>query len=146
MTRVKRGVVLVGVLFLMIFMAILAANIFYLRMAEQRAGVLHVQELQAWQAAESGLEDAKVKLMKDALWPPMTVSQKAYVYSDTLSWGVYALASWRVAVRPKRADTVVVTSWGFVGDPEKPVAQRQVQAIFNPQTGQFSSFVDWGSF
>jgi len=141
----RRGVVLVGVLFLMLFMAILAAHVFYMRMTEHRAGVLHLAEVQAQRAALSGLEDAKVKLMKDPLWPHTTVSQKVYVYGDTLSWGSYGLAGYRVAVRRKKPN-VVVTCWGYVGDPAKPTAQRQVQAVFDPATAKFSSYVDWGSF
>jgi hypothetical protein len=155
----RRGVILVTVLFLVLFLAILGTHLFYLKMMEHRTGALHTEALQAFEAAQAGLEDARVKLSKNPSWPYHTSDQKVYVYTSQLDWDTdvetnrrpppqqaMKALSFRVAIEWVEGGPIILTAWGLVGDVAQPIAQRELTALYDPASGKLRQFADWGSY
>lgn len=139
----RRGAILIAALCLLVLMAVLASHQFYMMMLEQRNSNLRLREVQAFEAAQAGLDDARVKMSKSFTWMSMSANQKVFVYTAMLNASV-PTSSFRITIEPLDVG-LRVTSRGFVGPPQAPLAQRQLTALFNTSNGHYTQFIDWGS-
>jgi hypothetical protein len=132
----------------MLFLAILACCLVYLKMIEHRMGIYHKAALSALYLADAGLEDAKVKLNKNRSFPDFSDGQKSFVYLETVSWGAHEEGTFIVTIT--KPDDPASTYYdimvnGVLGDVESPEASRQLQVKYNRNTARFENFIDWGS-
>lgn len=105
--------------------------------------------------AQSGLEDARLKLERDALFPPhgdgnllkpdighKPQEQALFTYSEDMSVGGKRVGSYRVSIDTGFADRyqfVRVTSSGLVGSSEAPTAQRILKMDIDIKTSRLDT-------
>ena len=126
--RRDQGSILVVALILSVLLLILSIGFLSQRSAQNRAAQATKNQLQARLLAETGLEDALVKLSKRVDFPPLNhVTQSNFDYRNTLknSSGT-GLGSYEVSLDMRYANApywiVRVTSTGMVGDPAEPTS------------------------
>jgi hypothetical protein len=125
----RKGFTLMLVLLLTAILLVLGMGLLSERTSQYRAALQASQGAVAEALAEAGLEDARVKLEKDADFPPRGAEdQVLYSYSETVanlsgqSVGTYVIVidqRWR---RPPW-QIVRVTSIGTVGTADNPLAR-----------------------
>jgi hypothetical protein len=105
----------------------------YSRTRQYEAANHQVAEARALAIAEAGLEDARVKLNKDADFPPMgSEDQLVFSYVEEVRDldGVTVLGSYEVVVdmrwREAPVQIIRVTSIGISGDMDQPQARSRV--------------------
>jgi len=124
-------VLLMLVLFLTAGMAFLGKRVLQYRGTTQVVSAAIAREL-----AESGLEDARVKLQKDLLFPPVSsVDQLFYTYTEKLlaQDGTTLVGTYSVTIDSRYADPprsiLVITSVGCVNPARNPVpCMRKIRA------------------
>jgi hypothetical protein len=100
-------------------------------------GVLSAQFAIAGAIAESGLEDARIKLEKDPSFPPVSADQPTYSYSEDVFDldGATLLGSYTVSidttfnVAPYRI--IKISSIGLAGPSDEPLAKKKIHAEFD---------------
>lgn len=134
LVKKRRGFTLVASLFLLVVLLVLGLAFLGKRVAQYRGAVAVRAAARARAVALAGLEDARVKLEKDALFPPLGSEEQLYFsYTETLRdingqpAGTYTvtvdsrLDKWPYAV-------VRLTSVGTVGPVDDPQARRRLYA------------------
>ncbi|MBX3172196.1 MAG: hypothetical protein KF760_32625 [Candidatus Eremiobacteraeota bacterium] len=100
--------------------------------------------------AQAGLEDARLKLERDALFPPhgdgnlvdpddgaKPQEQSLFTYSEDMFWDAKRIGCYRVSIDSSFAapyQFVRVTSNGLVGPAEAPTAQRVIKVDLDIST------------
>ncbi len=133
-----------------------------------RASAQTAAASQALEVAMAGLEDARVKLMKDFKFPPPgEVDQPQYCYTEILrDPGGQAVGSYTVTIDSRwkgpPSSILKIEVWGYWGDPDNPpISSRRVTAeweeaeflrgteslatpVPNPEVGRLMHFQDHG--
>lgn len=129
-----RGSVLVAVLLVAAIFFLMGAAMLVGNSSSYRAAVLYAASTQARQLALSGLEDARIKLMKDQHFPPPgAVDQTVFGYAENVVGAEgEVVGRYEVQVDTSRAVTpymvIVVQSVGSVVRDGEVLARRQMIA------------------
>jgi hypothetical protein len=165
MRRSRRGFLLVAALLITVILLVSGLGVMSAQASRYNASARIAEGIQAKNAAMSGLEDVRVKLAKDVKFPPRKSKargQTKYAYSETLfedpddpnaevSYSVVVdFALEREVAAPNRWEPYrwglyKVTVSGYVGPRDTPIAQSQLYAEYNIDTGEFIRFEDRGS-
>ena len=131
------AVLLLGTLMLIMGMALMTSKTYQQRQLSESA-----LGLQALELARAGLEDGRVKLLKDPKFPPPSIhGQNRFCYSQALDSsqgkriGLFQVElDWSYDQSPY--DVLKLRSTGWLGaSPEQAQAQRTVEAAFRMETG-----------
>jgi hypothetical protein len=121
-------------LFLTLILFIMGAAFLSIKSFQGREAVLAENSILAAQIAEAGMEDAKIKLEKDLLFPPPgDVNQKLFSYREHFTdLDGNRLGSYTVTVDITRQVSpffiISVSSVGIAGEEEEPLAMRKISA------------------
>jgi len=132
----RRGFLLVTVLLLMILMLTLGMTFLGKRSAQYRRASLVEQALVARSLAEAGMEDARLKLQRDLLFPQQSDDQTLFSYSEVMSVNGVRVGSYTVTIdntyKAPPFLILVVRSMGQAGrDPSNPTATRRFRAEYD---------------
>ncbi|MGE0492251.1 MAG: hypothetical protein AB7S38_23770 [Vulcanimicrobiota bacterium] len=134
------GALLIGVIMLLVGLGFLASR------RSQYQAARHLREsAQALTLAESGLEDARVKMLKLYDFPPWLEGQTTFAYAEQLTTGSYQVSLERVANDNLEDGLYRVTSVGLVGPANSPSARAVVEAEM-VLPGVVATFRDGGGF
>ncbi|MGV8119039.1 MAG: hypothetical protein AB2L14_04660 [Candidatus Xenobiia bacterium LiM19] len=139
-----QGSVIILILLLLVLMFIMGMTILGMKATQAKSSVLMKQALAVKQVALSGIEDARLKLLKDIDFPPRGgTDDTLYSYSEILQFpgdsepvGEYTVtvdSSCNEPEKPSRYDRkVIITSVGVIRDPSGNVtAQHKITAILD---------------
>lgn len=103
--------------------------------------------------AVAGLEDARLKIQNDLLFPPpMAVGQTTFSYGESMTIGdppqsiagTYALIIETAYRTDPNYEVILITSTGSVGDVNNPVAQYQIKAELSMKAGaSYCHYTHW---
>jgi len=130
----RRGFLLITVLLLLTILLVLCGA--YLR---SQANYYRAARFSSWKAgarqlALSGLEDVRVKLLKDYQYPPLSLTQQRFSYVENVRDASGALVgTYRVTLQghysEKPYSLLYVQCEGHLGPPEQPLASHTVTAL-----------------
>ena len=138
-----RGSLLIGALLLASIVLLVGLGFLSKRRAQYQATLSQRNELMALALAEAGLEDARLKLLKDHSFPPYHDGQNSFSYRENLGGGSYEVQIHRY-FGTDDSELVVIESRGAAGPPERPDARRWLQAEMD--RGRIHSYKDLGSY
>ena len=120
----RRGVMFVTVLMLTSLLLILGMGFLGTQGPEGQRAVDAVASAQAYELARAGIEDAKVKFLNDLEFPPHSLDQPLFSYSEERP----GLGSYRVTIDSARASLGLfnVVGEGWVGPAAQPQAQSRI--------------------
>lgn len=130
----RRGAVLITALLILAVIFVLGVGLLYRRLEQYRAAMSASQAAQARALALAGLEQVRVKLDKDPLFPlPGAIDQSRFAFSETVvDASEQPVGSFTVELDSSRAGppyyVLVVVSTGVVasGDPSSPILARRI--------------------
>jgi hypothetical protein len=129
MNRSRRGFLLITTLLVSILIFLVCGAMVHRRSRQYEAANHQVAAARALALAEAGLEDARVKLNKDADFPPFgSEDQLVFSYVEQVFGldGVTALGSYEVTLdmrwREPPMQIYRITSIGTSGEPDSPLA------------------------
>lgn len=128
----RRGMLLVVAL-LVLGVALVAGMGLMTSQVSNYRGVKSVEDAaQALALAQSGLEDARLKLERDLDFPPKgDPGQTLFTYSEDVRIGSERIGSYRVSIdmafHSSHYDMVRIVSTGLVGPGSEPTAQRTLK-------------------
>lgn len=134
----RRAFLLIMALLACVIMVILGLGFLSKRSLQYAAAANMETACQALALAQSGLDDARVKLTKDQTFPPQgdqedglfTYSEDVFSLDGSTAVGYYTVTVDHRRVREYPEYLVVVTSEGGVGRRLDPIARRRVRAAF----------------
>ena len=147
--RRRSGSSIVAVLLLLSAVLVLGMGLLSSRVSQVRAARFSMQASQAQLLAESGLADARLKLDKRLGFPPKNMDEDEVIFTYTEDFfapdGV-RVGSYHVIVdRTWEKDPyrlIRVTSEGFLGPPDAPLARRKI--IAEMDTGSLpTQWINW---
>lgn len=131
----RRGFLLIASLLLCLVLLALGMGLLGSRSRQYDASRAAGKAAQARALAEAGLEDTRVKLMKDFDFPPLGADDQAlFGYRETVAdiGGAEVLGGYVVTVDTTHKAppyyVLVISSLGYVGSPENPEAMRKLSA------------------
>jgi hypothetical protein len=163
--RKKKGYLLITSMFLSLILLIMGMSFLGVKTMQYGGSGLIGSSLLADGIAQAGMEEAKLKLEKDLLFPPPgDEAQKIFSYSEDFLDidGVTNLGSYTVTIDSRKKDApyllVVITSAGTAGPADKALARRKITAevdvsptvrgsspaASNPRYFQFINWLDSG--
>ncbi|MFN8608948.1 MAG: hypothetical protein U0931_15550 [Vulcanimicrobiota bacterium] len=117
---------------------------------ENQASAAAIYSQQALALAEAGMEDARLKLQKDLLFPPGSEDQMIFSYVEELPSPVSALAgSYQVTIDKSHRDppyqVIVVTACGYLGPRDRPLGRRKLSAEYDlgPSRASLGHYLHW---
>jgi len=130
------GLLVVVILFSMMLL-VLGIYLLDIKVIQYRTSVLEGDYFIARGLAEAGMEDARAKLNRDAAFPPLIGDRMVFTYQDPVTdpdsgenIGTYVVTINLAKV--EAPDYLVgISSLGLVGDPDKPRAQRELNALLD---------------
>lgn len=134
----KRAFLLITVLLLISILFVLCGAYLYSQVSYYRAARSMSWKAGARQLALSGLEDVRVKLMKDWKFPPLSLTQRRFTYVERVLDAEGSLVgTYRVTLQSHYMDkpfsVLYVQCEGHLGPPEQPVASHTVTALCDLQ-------------
>jgi len=133
--RRRSGFLLVAALLISIILLTMGMALLGTRVTQYKSALLVAPAAQARAIAEAGMEDAKIKLEKDLLFPPPGADeQTSFTYAEPFTDvdGTSVLGSYTVTVdiAKKNGPFFIyrLTSTSVVGSAEKPTAMRTITA------------------
>lgn len=133
MKRQRRGFLLIMALFVAVLLFIECGSMLYRRSRQYQMATDGVYGAEALSLAEAGLEDARVKLDKDADFPPQAaIDQQVFSYVERVMDldGTTLVGSYEVTIDQRQQSSpcqiIRITSVGCLGDASAPRARRQV--------------------
>jgi len=133
-TRRKRGFLVITALLFGIVLLLLGMGFMGAQADRYRAVLRSAESAQARALCLAGLEDARMKLQNDIVFPPpMGIGQTTYSYSEPMTVGADNVpGAYSVVVETAyNVDpywVVEITSIGSLGPPSTPIAQYQMKA------------------
>jgi hypothetical protein len=148
----QRGSLVVASLLLSSIILLVGLGFLGKRRAQYRAAQSQRFEMAALSLAEAGLEDARVKLLKDPGFPHWQEGQSNFSYRETFASGDYQVVLTRYPKEqlvPGEArylnEFLVIDVEGSAGDSGEPQARRRMQAEMMTR-GLISSVKDLGTY
>ncbi len=142
----RAGMALVAVLGAITLLFVLAAAVMRRQSQSYRSVSLIADRSVAQALAESGLEDARLKIEKDYTFPPRSPQQLRFDYSEQVhDFNGTLVGSYAVSIDSSRSDfphrILVVQATGWVERDSKVTAQQSLIADFSlnadtPQSGK----------
>lgn len=151
LNRSNRGSLIIASLLLSAIVLLVGLGFLGKRRAQYRSTQSQHYEMAALSLAEAGLEDARIKLLKDAQFPYWQEGLDTYSYREQLTTGSYRVLLTRF---PKEAtagqaqilnEYIVIEVEGSSGPPGDPRARRRLQAEMITR-GEILSLKDLGTF
>lgn len=166
--RAQSGFMLAFGLMVMVLLLVMGLGFLGKQADAYRSAAFAEASSQALEVAMAGLEDARVKLMKDFNFPPPgETDQPQYSYTEVLrDPDGRAVGSYTVTVdsqwKGPPSSILKIDVWGYWGDPDNPpISRRRVTAEWdaaefvrgtedtsnppiNPHVGQLMHFQDHG--
>jgi hypothetical protein len=126
-TTIPRGSVLIVVLILLMVLFIMGMTLLGIKSTQAKSAMLMKYAVVARYIAEAGMEDARIKLIKDLDFPPRSSgSEHLFTYEEELQYpGDSVIGEFVVTIDTSRNDpalsslydsTILVTSMGIVKD------------------------------
>ena len=151
--RPRRGFLLLVALLVLISLLLLGMGLMSAQTARYR-GVNRSQEAaQAFQLAQAGLEDVRLKLEVDTNFPPNPGDdQPLFNFAEDVQIGTTTIGSYEVVLDRSHEvpayQLLHVTSIGTVGPKERPIAQRILKAELQrvPEDDPTKVVWRWASF
>ena len=153
MTKARRGSTLVIALMLTTILMVAGLGLLSRKAIQYSSLRAHEVSEQALLLAQSGLEDARLKLGKDLFFPPSSAEeQNSFTYSEELysADGTTLVGSYRVDIDKRLAGApsyvLLLTSRGTVGaEPETSRARRTVTAELdlNPTSSTYFQLLNY---
>ena len=153
LTLKRRGFLLMVSLLILIFLLVLGMGLMSAQSARYR-GLNRAQEAaQAFQLAQAGLEDIRLKLEIDPSFPPNPGDdQPLFNFAEDVQIGPDTIGSYEVLLdrdfeRPPY-QLIRITATGTVGPKERPIAQRVLKAELQrvPEEDPTKVIWRWASF
>lgn len=148
MRRGRRGFLLITVLLLLIILLVLCGAYLRSQVNYYKGARNNSWKAGARQLALSGLEDVRLKLLKDQAFPPTDLSTTRFTYIEKVQDETGAVVgSYRVTLRSDKSEKplwiLYVQCEGRLGPPEAPVATHTLTALFDlsvaPRDGSASN-------
>lgn len=137
--KLRRGFLLVSALLITLILLTLGLTFLGKRSVQYRRVAAAEASAQARALAESGLEDALLKLRRDLEFPPVRQDQSSFTYTEEVNFDSQRLGGYQVTIdasfrqHPFRILTIRAT--GMAGpDPNQPTAKRTIEAEFDVHT------------
>ena len=152
-TLKRRGFLLMVSLLILIFLMVLGMGLMSAQSARYR-GLNRAQEAaQAFQLAQAGLEDIRLKLEIDPSFPPNPGDdQPLFNFAEDVTVGPDSIGSYEVLLdrdfEKPPYQLIRITSTGTVGPKERPIAQRvlKVELQRSPEEDPTKVVWRWASF
>jgi hypothetical protein len=151
-----RGSVLIASLLLSSIILLVGLGFWGKRRAQYQATLSQRGQMVALSLAEAGLEEARIKLLKDRNFPPWQEGQQSFSYRENLAAGSYEVILRRLprenppppnnpvpGAQPN--EYILVECIGSAGPVGAPNARRRIQAEMVTR-GVVLSFRDLGGF
>lgn len=134
--KVRRGFLLISALLITVILLTLGLSFLGKRSVQYRRVAALEASTQARELAESGLEDALLKLRRDIDFPPVRLDQTVFTYTEDVDFDATRLGGYQVSIdatyRQFPFRVLIIRSTGMAGsDPNQPTARRTVQAEFD---------------
>ena len=148
LTLKRRGFLALVSLLILIFLLLLGMGLMSAQSARYR-GLNRAQEAaQAFQLAQAGLEDIRLKLEVDPAFPPNPGDdQPLFNFAEDVTVGSETIGSYEVLLdrdyETPPYQLIRITSTGTVGPKERPVAQRVLKAELQRVPGEDPTKVVW---
>ena len=135
---VRRGFLLATVLLLSILLLVMGMGYIGGLVRQYQSTFQAALACQARGLARTGLEDARIKLVKDGLFPPAgAADQQIFTYSENVTDldGTTLIGSYTISIdtsfRAEPYAIIRVTSTGQTGPRSNPTAQNTISATLN---------------
>ena len=147
----SKGSTLLVALLLVSLLLVAGVGLLSRKGAQYARGNLEQDTAQAFLLAQSGAQDALLKLDKDQTFPPNGgEEQMTFVYSnDVLGLDGDSIGKYEVTIDSERAEAdsflLIIRSVGFVGEEANPRALHTVQLEIdlNPETPTFKHVISY---
>ncbi len=131
-----KGFLLVSVLLITVILLTLGLSFLGKRAIQYRRAVFAEQAAQAKALSESGLDDAIAKLQWDLEFPPLSLDQTAFTYTEEVKNSFGRVGSYQVTLDgtyrfPPYSVWIVTVRGEFGPDPVAPLAVRTLRAEFD---------------
>lgn len=138
----RSGSVLIIVLILLTVVFIMGMTMLTMRVAQTKSSVMMKYAVMAKYLAEAGMEDARMKLLKDYDFPPSYTGGRKFSYTEALQYpgDPSPIGEYKVTIDASRNapgdeysdHTIYVTAFGIIKDRDgKELACHQVSAVFD---------------
>lgn len=134
MRRQRRAFLIITVLLLLVILLVLCGAYLRSQVNYYRGARTNAWKAGARQLALSGLEDVRLKLLKDRAFPPTNLSTTRFTYVEKVFDDTGAIVgSYRVTLRSDKSQKplylLFVQCEGRLGPPEAPIASHTLTAL-----------------
>jgi hypothetical protein len=130
----KQGFLLITVLLMVVLLLVLCFSFLRSQVGIYRAARSNLGKAVARQLALSGLEDVRLKLLKDSTFPPLNLNTTVFTYVENVrDETARQIGSYRITLRSDKMDQpfvmLYIQSEGRLGPPDAPTATHTISAM-----------------